>query len=60
MSRPLQRKHSSKDNGAQTELDGSRKEKDDDGGHGEMEIPNGGFIGWLQVAGSFFIFFNTW
>ena len=60
MIRPLQRKHSSKDNGAQIELDGSRKEKDDDGGQAEMEIPNGGFIGWLQVAGSFFIFFNTW
>ena len=23
-------------------------------------IPNGGFIAWLQVLGSFFIFFNTW
>ena len=56
---PLQRKHSSKDNGAQIELDGPR-ERDDDEDQGEMEIPNGGFIGWLQVAGSFFIFFNTW
>ena len=25
-----------------------------------LEIPNGGFTAWLQVAGSFFIFFNTW
>ena len=23
-------------------------------------IPNGGLIAWLQVLGSFFIFFNTW
>ena len=60
MVRPLQRKHSSKDKGAQIELDGSKKEEDDDGGQGEMEIQNGGFVGWLQVAGSFFIFFNTW
>ena len=26
----------------------------------ELEIPNGGFTAWLQVLGSFFIFFNTW
>ena len=52
MIRPLQRKHSSKDNEAQIQLDGSRKERNDDGGQREMEIRNGGFIGWLQVAGS--------
>ncbi len=23
-------------------------------------IPNGGLMAWLQVAGSFFLFFNTW
>lgn len=23
-------------------------------------IPNGGFKAWLQVVGTFFIFFNTW
>lgn len=23
-------------------------------------IPNGGLKAWLQVAGTFFIFFNTW
>ena len=23
-------------------------------------IPNGGLRAWLQVAGSFFLFFNTW
>jgi hypothetical protein len=23
-------------------------------------IPNGGLIAWLQVLGSFFIFFNSW
>ena len=57
---PLQRKHSPKNNEAQIQLDGSRKERNDDGGPGEMGIPNGGFVGWLQVAGSFFIFFNTW
>jgi hypothetical protein len=22
--------------------------------------PNGGFVAWLQVAGSFFLFFNAW
>lgn len=22
--------------------------------------PNGGFFAWLQVAGSFFLFFNCW
>ena len=22
--------------------------------------PNGGFAAWLQVAGSFFLFFNAW
>ena len=22
--------------------------------------PNGGLTAWLQVAGAFFIFFNTW
>ena len=22
--------------------------------------PNGGFAAWLQVAGSFFLFFNSW
>ena len=26
----------------------------------EDEIPNTGFLAWLQVVGSFFIFFNTW
>ena len=24
------------------------------------EIPNGGFMAWLQVAAAFCIFFNTW
>ena len=24
------------------------------------EIPDGGFFAWLQVAGAFCIFFNTW
>jgi hypothetical protein len=24
------------------------------------EIPNGGFKAWLQVLGSFFLFFNSW
>ena len=24
------------------------------------EIPNGGVKAWLQVLGSFFLFFNTW
>lgn len=24
------------------------------------EIPNGGWLAWLQVFGSFFIFFNSW
>ena len=56
----LQRNHSSKDNGAQIQPDGSKNERNDDGGQGEMKTPNGGFVGWLQVAGSFFIFFNTW
>lgn len=23
-------------------------------------IPNGGLIAWLQVVGSFFLFFNSW
>jgi hypothetical protein len=23
-------------------------------------VPNGGLRAWLQVAGSFFLFFNTW
>jgi len=23
-------------------------------------VPNGGLLAWLQVAGSFFLFFNTW
>jgi hypothetical protein len=23
-------------------------------------IPNGGFIAWLQVLGSFLLFFNSW
>lgn len=23
-------------------------------------IPNGGAMAWLQVLGSFFLFFNTW
>jgi hypothetical protein len=23
-------------------------------------IPNGGLKAWLQVAGTFFVFFNTW
>lgn len=22
--------------------------------------PNGGFLAWMQVAGSFFLFFNCW
>lgn len=22
--------------------------------------PNGGFVAWLQVAGAFFLFFNSW
>ena len=26
----------------------------------ELDFPNGGFMAWLQVVGSFFIFFNTW
>jgi hypothetical protein len=25
-----------------------------------LEIPNGGFEAWTQVAGSFFLFFNGW
>lgn len=24
------------------------------------QIPNGGFKAWMQVVGSFFLFFNTW
>jgi len=24
------------------------------------EIPNGGLTAWLQVLGSFFLFFNSW
>jgi hypothetical protein len=24
------------------------------------DIPNGGFEAWMQVAGSFFLFFNSW
>jgi len=24
------------------------------------EIPNGGLTAWLQVAGAFFLFFNSW
>lgn len=24
------------------------------------EIPNGGWLAWLQVVGSFFLFFNSW
>lgn len=24
------------------------------------QIPNGGFKAWIQVVGSFFLFFNTW
>lgn len=24
------------------------------------EVPNGGFKAWLQVAGAFCLFFNTW
>jgi hypothetical protein len=24
------------------------------------DIPNGGFKAWLQVLGSFFLFFNSW
>jgi hypothetical protein len=23
-------------------------------------IPNGGLLAWMQVVGSFFLFFNTW
>jgi hypothetical protein len=23
-------------------------------------IPDGGFVAWLQVLGSFFLFFNSW
>lgn len=26
----------------------------------EDSIPNGGVFAWIQVLGSFFIFFNTW
>lgn len=32
-----------------------------DGGHDDPDPPpNGGFNAWLQVAGSFFLFFNCW
>lgn len=24
------------------------------------DIPNGGVVAWLQVVGSFFLFFNSW
>ena len=24
------------------------------------DIPNGGWVAWSQVAGSFFLFFNSW
>ena len=29
-------------------------------GHGGGNPPNGGFLAWLQVAGAFCLFFNTW
>jgi len=32
------------------------REKDSDPG----PPPNGGYYAWLQVAGSFFLFFNSW
>ena len=25
-----------------------------------VEVPNGGLMAWIQVAGAFSIFFNTW
>jgi hypothetical protein len=28
--------------------------------HGDLPAPNGGFIAWIQVAGAFCLFFNTW
>ncbi|SCO91259.1 related to monocarboxylate transporter [Fusarium oxysporum] len=31
-----------------------------EGSRKEDEIPNGGLTAWLQVTGSFFLFFNTW
>lgn len=46
------------------------QEKDDEEAREELpsvvpkdpnhEIPNGGFKAWLQVLGSFFLFFNSW
>jgi len=24
------------------------------------DLPNGGMLAWLQVVGSFFLFFNSW
>ena len=29
-------------------------------GHGGGDAPDGGFLAWLQVAGAFCLFFNTW
>lgn len=26
----------------------------------QADIPNGGLLAWLQVVGSFFLFFNSW
>lgn len=29
-------------------------------GDDEHAVPNGGTLAWLQVLGSFFLWFNTW
>lgn len=29
-------------------------------GNDEHAVPNGGTLAWLQVLGSFFLWFNTW
>lgn len=34
--------------------------EDAEGSRKEDEILNGGLTAWLQVKGSFFLFFNTW
>ncbi|THV71416.1 MFS general substrate transporter [Aureobasidium pullulans] len=32
----------------------------EDGPSNPHDIPNGGFVAWLQVLGAFFLWFNTW
>lgn len=44
------------DQGARQEPASAKNDDDDDPG----PPPNGGFKAWLQVAGSFFLFFNCW